>query len=109
MAIDGGLPRPCCLMLIYPMLDPETSWAEHKGETNEEEKEDLSLGWTTYLGDRGMLDSEKRKYAKLLELSHGDLHQLPPTYIDVGEHDYFLDEVNRAISNFQVSATDVTA
>lgn len=108
MVVDKSLPPPCSLMLIYPMLDPDTDWPEHKGETRQAEKAVLSLGWATYLGDRGMLDSGQRKYAKLLDLSPGDLGKLPPVYIDVGGHDYFHAEVERAIYKLE-ACTDVTA
>ncbi|KAH8758054.1 Alpha/Beta hydrolase protein, partial [Diaporthe sp. PMI_573] len=97
IALDRGLPGLCGLVAIYPMLDPDTRWDKHEGATQQGEKDTLRCGSDTYLSRLQGLPAEQQKYARLLLLSAEDLGRLPPTYLDVGSHDYFKEEVLRAV------------
>ena len=109
MAGDGGLPGPCGLVAIYPMLDPDTTWDKHEGDTQQQEKDTLRRGWDMYLSRLQGLPAEQQKYAKLLQLSPEDLDRLPPTYLDVGSHDYFKEEVSQAVEMLKDGNVKVTA
>lgn len=113
-ARDDRLTPPVCgLMLIYPMLDPDTQWensdrCDLSKETKEKVAKDkafLREGWYTYL-EKPNNPSDNRKYTRLLLL---DCHELPPTYIDVGTSDYFLDECRQLIKNLIAAGVQVTA
>ncbi|EWZ78226.1 hypothetical protein FOXG_14298 [Fusarium oxysporum f. sp. lycopersici 4287] len=109
MALDRGLSGSCGLMAIYPMLDPDTTWNKHEGETRQDEKDTLRRGWDRYLSRLHGLPAEQQKYARLLLLSTKDLDRLPPTHVDVGSHDYFKEEVLRAMDMLRDANINLTA
>ncbi|KAI1766155.1 Alpha/Beta hydrolase protein [Hypoxylon sp. FL1150] len=85
----------CGLMLVYPMLNPDTEWENHNGSFGiswvkaSMEKRELRKAWSKYLAGADDLPDEQRKYSKLLL---ADFTGLPRTYVDVGTQDYFLEE-----------------
>jgi acetyl esterase/lipase len=107
--LDRGLPGSCGLVAIYPMLDPDTTWDKHEGATQQGDKDTLRRGWDTYLSRLQGLPAEQQKHAKLLLLSAEDLGRLSPTYLDVGSHDYFKEEVLQAVKILKDANVKVTA
>lgn len=91
MMRDRGNLRFCFLMAIYPMIDDRHITASSKTITNLgvwDRKASLE-SWAWYLGDAYGSD-EISPYAAPIRATH--LEGLPPTFIDVGTHDLFLDE-----------------
>ena len=91
MMRDHGNLRFCFLMAIYPMIDDRHITASSKAITNLgvwDRKASLE-SWAWYLGDAYGSD-DISPYAAPIRATH--LAGLPPTYIDVGTHDLFLDE-----------------
>ncbi|MFT4280583.1 alpha/beta hydrolase [Microbacterium sp.] len=94
---DGGGPQPAFLLAYYPMLDSTNSSPSTRldvpfplwtGEANEE-------GWRWYLGDQ-----EPTGYASPTHAA--TLSGLPPTFLDVGDHDIFVDEVTSFAARLRV-------
>ncbi|KAJ6258157.1 hypothetical protein Dda_7074 [Drechslerella dactyloides] len=96
MALDEGLPGPCGLIAIYPMLDPQATWAEHKEDALQYKKDKLHDAWAVYRSKIQDCPKNVQKYADLLQLPADDLSRLPPMYMDVGTNDYFMEEVLQA-------------
>ncbi|NBP91789.1 MAG: alpha/beta hydrolase [Actinobacteria bacterium] len=91
MMRDRGNLRFCFLMAIYPMIDDRHITASSKAITNLgvwDRKASLE-SWAWYLGDAYGSD-DISPYAAPIRATH--LEGLPPTFIDVGTHDLFLDE-----------------
>ena len=91
MMRDRGNLRFCFLMAIYPMIDDRHITASSKTITNLgvwDRKASLE-SWAWYLGDAYGSD-DISPYAAPIRATH--LEGLPPTFIDVGTHDLFLDE-----------------
>ena len=88
---DLGNLRFCFLMAIYPMIDDRHISASSKAITNIgvwDRKASLE-SWAWYLGDAYGRD-DISTYAAPTRATN--LEGLPPTFIDVGTHDLFLDE-----------------
>ncbi|KAI0128970.1 Alpha/Beta hydrolase protein [Xylariales sp. AK1849] len=95
MARDNGLRHPLArLVLLYPMLDDRTTLNPedpfNKVLTWNVQTNDM--GWKAYLGgrDRDQRGDDVSIYAAPSRAE--SLHGLPPTYIDVGGFDLFVDE-----------------
>ena len=91
MMRDRGNLRFCFLMALYPMIDDRHITASSKTITNLgvwDRKASLE-SWAWYLGDAYGSD-DISPYAAPIRATH--LEGLPPTFIDVGTHDLFLDE-----------------
>ena len=97
MALDKGLPAPCGLVAISPMLDPDATWDKHRAPIRLEARDNLRRGWETYLVRLSDVPKPLQKYARLLQLSREDLAKLPPVYMDVGTEDCFAVEVLQAM------------
>lgn len=88
---DSGNLHFCFLMAIYPMIDDRNISASSKAITNIgvwDRKASLE-SWAWYLGDAHGRD-DISPYAAPARATN--LEGLPPTFIDVGTHDLFLDE-----------------
>lgn len=107
-ARDHGGPALAGQLLEYPMLDDRNNspsaqaivdlrvWNRHANEA----------GWTAYLGDlHGSADVPI--YAAPARASAAQLHGLPPTFINVGAHDMFLDEDMAYARNLVEAGVDV--
>jgi acetyl esterase/lipase len=85
---DQGGPQLAGLLLVYPMLDDRNVEAPVRPADTWSSVSNL-IGWTALLGDaRG--GPEVSPYAAPARAT--DLSGLPPTFIDVGSADIFLDE-----------------
>ncbi len=78
MALDQGLPAPCGLMALYPMLDPDTTWGKFKLLVGLGATSILRRGWDKYLAGLSHVPEPQQKYARLLQLPREDLAKLPP-------------------------------
>jgi acetyl esterase/lipase len=91
LARDRGQLPVAFQWLIYPMLDDRNRTASSYAITDPRvwNRRDNLNGWRAYLGvDPGSPDvSPHASPARATEFA-----RLPPTYIDVGSHDLFLDE-----------------
>ncbi|MCX6453145.1 MAG: alpha/beta hydrolase [Actinobacteria bacterium] len=91
MLRDRGDLRFCYLMAIYPMIDDRHTTASSQAITDIgiwDRKASLE-SWAWYLGDTHGRD-DISPYAAPTRATN--LEGLPPTFIDVGTHDLFLDE-----------------
>jgi acetyl esterase/lipase len=91
MMRDRNAPRFCFLMAIYPMIDDRHITPSSKAITDIgiwDRKASLE-SWAWYLGDAHGRD-DISPYAAPTRATN--LEGLPPTFIDVGTHDLFLDE-----------------
>lgn len=89
----GVLPPLAAQMLVFPMIDDRdaTSSTHEVNEPRVWNRSSNRHGWRAYLGDRVGTD-DVPIYAAPARASVDELHDLPPTYIDVGELDPFRDE-----------------
>lgn len=88
-AREKGLPLPAAAMPLSPWIDMEATGGTF--ETNREKDaivaRDLILGMAAaLLGENG------NRRDPLANPTHGDLHGLPPIYIQVGGHETLLDD-----------------
>jgi len=91
MMRDRSAPRFCFLMAIYPMIDDRHITPSSIAITDVgiwDRKASLE-SWAWYLGDAHGRD-DISPYAAPTRATN--LEGLPPTFIDVGTHDLFLDE-----------------
>lgn len=88
MARDLGGPSISYQLLVYPMLDHRNATASSHviADTRVWNREANLAGWAAYLGEA----DDVSPYAS--PSIAADLAGLPPTYINVGEFDMFLDE-----------------
>lgn len=90
MARDRQGPALKRQILIYPMLDDRTTQSDPEiGPVLTWTYEDNITGWGALLGDAAGTDAVSPYAAPARAES---LHQLPPTYIEVGALDIFRDE-----------------
>lgn len=89
MARDKGGPSVAGQFLVYPMLDDrnETPSSQAITDTRVWNLDANRVGWASYLGDHA---DNPPIYAAPARAT--DLSGLPPTFINVGAHDMFLDE-----------------
>jgi acetyl esterase/lipase len=93
LARDRGLAHGCAirgLMLYYPMLDDRPGLPSMERATIRLtwHREMNELAWRSYLGDL----TDVPAYAAPARATTEELRGLPPTFIDVGTLDAFLDE-----------------
>lgn len=92
VARDRGAPTPRLQLLIYPMLDRETSHdparcsgvGEHPLWTHDQNRR----AWQMYTGH--LRNPAEAVYASPVHVS--DLHELPPAWVGVGDLDLFYGE-----------------
>ncbi len=87
---DQRGPAIACQMLVYPMLDYRTTGPDPRftGPFIGWGFADNITGWGAYLGTEGMTAPDAAASPTLTT----DLAGLPPTYLDTGTMDIFLDE-----------------
>ncbi len=90
MARDKDGPAVAGQLLVYPMLDDrnETASSHAITDTRVWNRSSNEIGWGAYLS--GLDGAEPPIYAAPARAT--DLSGLPPTFINVGAHDMFLDE-----------------
>ncbi|MPY95426.1 MAG: alpha/beta hydrolase fold domain-containing protein [Acidimicrobiia bacterium] len=91
LARDRGGPAICFQLLVYPMLDDRNATPSSHAVTDPRlwNRTANQLGWGAYLSGRAG-EADVSPYAAPARAT--DLAGLPPTYINVGELDLFLDE-----------------
>jgi acetyl esterase/lipase len=90
-AVDTGTVAPVFQLLVYPMLDAETTARADHGDTGRFvwTPESNRFGWTSYLGGDPTADDHP---AYAVPARRADLHGLSPAWIGVGTLDLFHDE-----------------